>query len=64
MCAGLKLQGATFNENRLQRSNMRLVQARPPILASTLNFVSSKPGALAHGHPRLNRKCNAGDERR
>lgn len=63
MCASLKLQGATFNENRLQLSNMRLVQARPRILPSTLDFVSCEPRALSHGHPRRNRKCHTGDER-
>ncbi len=62
MCAGLKLQGMSFNGNRLRTCNVRLVQVRPLTLPSTSNFASRRPGPLAHGHLRLNPKCNAGDE--
>ena len=64
MCAGLKLLGPTLNDNGLRRCNALLAQTRPLILSSASTVASSKPGPLAHGHPHLNRKCNAGDEHR
>ena len=61
MCASLKLRGATLNENGMRQCNPTLIRTRPLFQSSASTVASSKPGALTHGHLRLNRQCNAGD---